>query len=371
MSRKIGILTFHKSNNCGSVLQAYALQQTLNKFNFENEIINFSNENQENMYALFRKIRTYKDILANLATAVLYSKFKSHFQDYENFRNTYLTVSTQKFKQTEDLKNIEYDILISGSDQVWNINCPDADDAYYLCFDDDSKKIAYAPSFGAINPLERAKDPQKYINYLNKFDWLSIRENNGKKWIYDMTQRHAEVLLDPTMLLTADEWNTVIKIQPPTENYIFYYAFNYSKEVNKIVMDISSKYNMPVYILDIKSWVKRVWRDGIKITEHSGPDTFLSYIKNAKLVVTTSFHGTVFSILYKKKFWFVDSSMHNPNDDRTYTLLKQLDFFDRCITTDMIPKLDIMSEIDYSKHDSMLCSLRNKSIEWLKNAINE
>lgn len=372
MKDTIGIITFHDANNCGSILQAYALQYTLEKkIGKKSEIINFSNAEQKNMYALFRKVHKINDLLSNIATIVFYPKFKRHYIDYQNFKKEHYCLSQKSYTSSQELQSMDkYFCLIAGSDQVWNLNCPDADDVYFLSFNEDVKKIAYAPSFGANNPNEYSSNPEKYKSYLKSFDWLSVRENNGKKWIKEATGRDIPVLLDPTLLLDKTEWDSVCEKDYPKTDYIFYYAFNYSDENNRLVKEIAQKYNMPVYILDIKSWVKAAAKYGIKITDRSGPGFFLTYIKHAKMVFTTSFHGTVFSVIFKKKFWFFDSAIHNPDDDRVYTLLEQLNLRHRLIKTDNCSDINIMEEINFDDCYSRLEKLKETSIAWLKNAIN-
>lgn len=371
---KIGIMTFHASNNCGSMLQAYALQNILKKeLGEESEIINFSNENQQDMYALFRKMDSFKDVGINIATSVFYNKFKKHYKDYKKFMNKDLKLSEASYVTSEELKNMteKYDILITGSDQVWNIKCKDADDAYYLNFAKNVKKIAYAPSFGATNIIEESDDTEKYKNYMMDFKALSCRENNGSKWIKKLTGRDAPVLLDPTLLLNSSEWDKLINTAESDKKYIFYYAFKYSDEVNAKVKMISEKTKMPVIIMDVKWWLKKGIKNGFKISKDGGPLEFLRLVRNASLVLTTSFHGTVFSIIYNKKFWFLDSSMHNKNDDRAFTLLESVGLENRMVDVKNADNIDIMKEIDYSEPNKKLQKLQQKSINYLKENIKD
>lgn len=375
---KIGIMTFHASNNCGSMLQAYALQKTLeNKFKAEVEIINFSNENQRDMYALFRKIDSFKDLRLNIVTGLFYTRFKTHYEDYREFLKDYLKLSKGDYHTSDELKEIvqQYDILITGSDQVWNILCRDADDAYYLNFAQNVKKIAYAPSFGATNILKVAKNVEKYKNYLEDFSALSCRENNGSKWIEELVGKEVPVLVDPTLLLDSEQWNCLIQNEEESVledgNYIFYYAFNYSEEVNKQVKMISEQLHMPVYILDVKSWIKKAAKFGFKVTRHSGPLEFLRLIKNAALVVTTSFHGTVFSLIYHKKFWFIDSKMHNKDDDRAYTLLHAVKMDDRMVKREEMGQVEVMQEVNYEEYENKIKQMKDKAINYLEEAIKD
>jgi len=371
---KIGIITFHESNNCGSMLQSYALQKTLDRMGYNNEIINFSNKEQQHMYALFRKPRSLKDIALNIVTVLFYPRFQCHYENYKSFLRDWLVLGKTRYTTTQQLKDNtgDYDAYITGSDQVWNTTCPDGDEAYYLNFVSDKLKIAYAPSFGATCLLEEEKEPEKYIKYLKDFDYISIREDNGAKWIYEMTGQRVPVLLDPTMLIGRNEYAKMADRETGIkEKYIFYYAFRYSEEVNQVVRAISKQLHMPVYIIDAKSWIKKGARFGFRLTKKSGPLVFLKMIAEAQLVLTTSFHGTVFSIVNHKKFWFIDSSMHNANDDRAITILKMFGLEERMVTGDELLKKDVMSKVMYTYADQQLKVMQNKSLEFLKEALGQ
>lgn len=367
---KVGIMTFQGSNNCGSMLQGYALTEKINTFEgVKGEVINFSNLEQQDMYALFRKVDSLKDFGLNIVTLLFYKKFKGHFNDYKSFLKKYIKLSNEFIYETEKLKEIvdNYDAFIAGSDQVWNIKCRDFDDAYYLSFvGENKKKIAYAPSFGSTNMAKL--NINKYNNYIKSFDALSIRENNGAKWIKELTGRDAQVLLDPTFLLTKEEWFELAKDMDLNikQEYIFYYAFNYSDEVNKIVKKFSKETGLPVIMMDAKSWVKKASKYGFKLSDKSGPLAFLNLMKNAKYVFTTSFHGTVFSILFEKKFWFIDSSMHNADDDRAETILRRLGLMDRMKKTNDMCNIKIDKDIDFRPVNKVLEIEREKSINYLK-----
>lgn len=372
---KVGIMTFQGSNNCGSMLQGYALTKKINCLKgVEGEIINFSNLEQQDMYALFRKMDSLTDIGINIFTILLYKKFSTHFRDYKEFLKNELKTSDKLISKTEDLKLItnNYDAFIAGSDQVWNINCKDFDDAYYLSFvGNDKKKIAYAPSFGSTNMAKL--NIRKYNDYMRSFDAISIRENNGSKWIKELTGREAPVLLDPTFLLTKEEW---LKLSDKMEykikgEYIFYYAFSYSDEVNKVVKKFSKETGLPVIIMDAKSWVKKGAKYGFKLSERSGPLAFLNLMKNAKYIFTTSFHGTVFSILFEKNFWYIDSAMHNSDDDRAETILEKFGLMERIKKSEKMMSTPINTPIDYTIAIERLNIEREKSMNYLKSNLIE
>jgi len=374
MKKKIGIITFHASHNCGSMLQALALQRKVDQLaNTKSEIIDFSNKRQQRMYSIFVNPKNLKEFIKNILSIPFYGKLKKHYNSHLNFIKNYFNLTEMSYETQEQLKNLNgyFEYWICGSDQIWNITCGDADDAYFLNFVTEGIKIAYAPSLGAINIVEKADNIEKYKKYISEFSALSIRELNGKRRIEELVNRNVELLLDPTLLMLPEEWDEYISQKLYDYNYIFYYAFHYSPEVNKIVKSISKNLKIPVIILDVKAWgIKGIFLNGFKISKEFGPIAFLNLIKNANLVLTTSFHGTVFSVLYKKKFWYISSSMHNKDDDRAITLLNQVNLTERLVNINEIEMDNILSEIDFSKTTQSLNRQRQNSINFLKKSLN-
>lgn len=375
---KIGIVTFHASDNCGSVLQTFALQNVLkNKFNTDSEVIDFSNDGQKSMYRPFWKVTGVKSIIKNALWATVYSDIKRQILAYESFRDKYLKLSSDSFSNCGELVclNDQYDKFITGSDQVWNIKCLDADDAYYLSFADDDKKYAYAVSFGANNPFI-GDEGEHYSNLVKRFKKISVRENNARKWIKDVLKKDIQICLDPTLLLDEKQWAEYIDIGDEpiiNEKFIFYYCFSISEHIARFLHQVSKKYNMPVYFLEPKEWALRCcWKNNIKLVGKYGPEVFLNLMKNAEIVFTTSFHGTVFSAIFHKKFWYIDSGYNDPEkDDRAISILNQLGLYDRYKTTDFLLSADLDATVDYKETDRRLEELKEESFAYLKEIIDE
>lgn len=372
MDKKFGIMTFHQSYNCGSILQALALEKIIETCGYEAECINFSNIGQKNMYSILDTRNNFKAFLKNIVLRWNYQVIKKHFEDYQFFIDSFLKVSKESYTYTEELVGIEenYTGLIAGSDQVWNVKCYDADKAYFLSFAKNIKKIAYAPSLGAIDLRTTEVDISEYKKYLQDFDYLSCREKNGQSIIHEITNMNVELIADPTLLFKKEEWNKMV----PTEDYIgkpfiFYYAFLYPDEVNKCVQKIAREKKFDVFIMDAKAYyLNALWRYGFKLTDQGGPREFIYRIKNSSIVLTTSFHGTVFSALYHKSFLFLNSSMHDKTDDRAITILQQLGLEKRYVSFDEVSN-QIDEEIDYRIVDKNIEKLRQESVQYLKNAL--
>ena len=236
-----------------------------------------------------------------------------------------------------------------------------------------SKKAAYSPSLGGNNLNEVVKDTQKYRRLLNEFDFISVREPNGKKWLEQLIGREVPIIADPTLLLSHEEWLQSFSIPQMDEKFIFNYAFFHNRpEANAAIQKISEKMGMPVYVLDSKSWAAyRLDKYGIKRYKMTGPIAFLTLMENAEWVLTQSFHGTLFSAMFHKNFWsYRAPSVNKPGDDRAIAILKQLGLADRYQVIDDLPNQNFTKTIDYANTDALISKLRNDAFSYLDKIMN-
>lgn len=372
MNKKVGIMTFHRSHNCGSILESFAMQKAVTNLGYEAELINFSSDGQRDMYRVFSKQYKIKKIIKNILVLPLFLTLKRHYNNYADFIEKHLRVSSGDYRIESDLKNIKdnYDIFLAGSDQIWNITIPDYDISYFLSFTE-KKKIAYAPSFGAKNILDNSSNPEIYCNLLKKFSHLSIRENNGKKWIRNMIGVDVPVVLDPTLLIDKKEYDTLERESGIRGDYIFYYSPQYKKDINKFVKRISKKYKLPVIVWNSKEYIiKGLYRHGFKMAYEQDPGVYLNLIKNAKLVITTSFHGSIFSSLYHKDFWVIKNGGMYGEDDRVITLLDEIGMSSRLIEPNFNSDYNYFKATDYSSFNGNLDTLKKESLKYLKGALD-
>ncbi|MBS6161159.1 MAG: polysaccharide pyruvyl transferase family protein [Firmicutes bacterium] len=375
---KIGLITFHASNNCGSMLQAFALQTVLkDKLNVENELIDFSNIGQKEMYKPYWKVTGIKSVIKNALWFTVHNQIKKQIVEYEQFSDKYFDISEQSYETTKELEKVngKYSKYITGSDQVWNICCMDADDAYYLSFVEDGKKYAYAVSFGANNPFVLNKGDY-YKTLVEKFDGISVREANAKKWIGQALNINVPICLDPTMLLNQEEWERYIDIGQEAiipGQYIFYYCFSISQTIAKFLRETSKRLKMPVYFLEPKEWALRCcWKDSIKLVGKYGPEVFLNLMKNATVIFTTSFHGTAFSTIFHKNFWYIDSGNNDlDKDDRAVSFLTQLGLMERYRTVDYLKNHELIDKPDYNRVDYKWNELVEQSMKYLEKVVND
>ena len=368
--KKVGIITFHNSYNCGSMLETYAMQEIIKKGGLEPEIINFSSKGQINLYRAWFINNSIKNILKNILVAPHINHIKNNNDKYIEFQRKYFNLS-RFTNDSNTLKDDDYDTVISGSDQIWNITIDDYDDAYFLNWVKSAKKVAYSPSFGSKNILKYSDNPDKYKNFILSYDAVSVRENNGKKWIKDLTQLDVPVLSDPTLLLSREDYeNLVAKDVDEKSDYIFFYSPGFDNAICKYVKEVANKYNMRVITWSSKSYyVKNIKKYGFELPKYENPEMYLYLIKNAKLVFTTSYHGTIFSTIFKKKFYTIKNGGMYGDDDRVITLLKQINLMDRLIPYEFDKNFDYMNEVNYKKSEEKLIDLKMKSIKFLTDSV--
>ncbi|MDR0979389.1 MAG: polysaccharide pyruvyl transferase family protein [Lachnospiraceae bacterium] len=368
----IGLITFHAAHNCGSIMQAFALQTKVKQLGYNCEIIDFSNKGQKELYEIFSKRKTLKKYVRNLVLYPHKRRLKLHFKNYEDFIRKNLILSSKKYEEYKELESekFNYDTFVCGSDQIWNVTIKDYDDAYFLPFVKDKPKIAYAPSFGAKNIEKHVQDIDKYRKYLNDFNFLSVREQNGQKWINNITGKTVQVILDPTLLINREIYDKLERTSNIIDDYIFYYAPNYKKDIDKFVKEISKKYNLKVIAWNTKDYIlKGLKYKGFELAKEQDPGIYLNLIKNAKIVITTSFHGTIFSSIYRKNFWTIKNGNMYSDDDRVITLINQLGLTERLIEPKFDDKWDYFQKVDYTKYNNNIDGLKKQSLEYLELAL--
>lgn len=365
---KIGIVTFHASYNCGSILQCEALVQILKSRHQDVQVINYSNKGQQNLYSVFLPNTSIKNVIKNLLCVRDISVIKSHFKQYASYITNTLPLSGKLIQDHDELLQLPpYDALIAGGDQVWNVNIDDFDTAYFLDFNNSAYKFSFSPSLGAQN-INESSHKNEYRSLLMKFDDISCREVNGKNWLEELTDRSVSLVADPTLLLTREEWTGLIQNQMDLpEKFIFYYAFAYSPANNEAVERLAAQYDIPVVVIDAKQWFIRNLRKykHFRLSDKTGPDAFLNLMKLSTFVLTTSFHGTVFSLNFGKQFLYIETKNHNKNDDRTSFILEQMGLKDRYLEPDLITAEALEKKISRQKVTDELAILRNHAENFL------
>lgn len=328
---KVGIITFHASFNYGSMLQALALQTFLAKLGHDVEIINFRQKSQKLGYgkplsfsSLPNAKRSVKRMLAPATIRPLYRKW--HL--FNDFMHKWLNL-TNEYSTLDDLRqaDLKLDALITGSDQIWNTTVFDFSEAYFGTFvDGNTAKIAYAPSMG---PAPESQDVGYLKKLLNGYKAVSVREERTKRFLESNgICGNVSVVLDPTMLLDATDYEVLYGKKPLVDGqYIFYYTpgFGPRHEFLREAAYIGKRLNLPVVCDNCYTPGALRGYDNVRPHIATGPAEFLNLVKNATVVCGASFHLMVFSILFRKDFYCMNGDI----DSRMNNLMRTLRMDDR------------------------------------------
>ena len=373
---KVGILTlYYKNYNFGGQLQAYALQKFLrnNSVNCEQICFQKSFRRKRNSNRSIKKI--LKGVVWNILNIFVNRMLKKRYMNFQKFSESIPhTNNIYTFDNIEELKNY-YDCFICGSDQIWNDTFNSKEDLLVYCLDfvNDKRKISYAASIGS-NELS-SEQANLFRECLNKFDAISVRENTAKKLLESLISKEIITVLDPTLLLSAEQWNTICK-EPDKckqEPYLFAYLLGRDKKQRKIASDIAKIMKLKLWTIPHVYGNMRTCDIGFGDIKDfsSGPAEFIGLIKNANLVITDSFHAVVFSIIFHKPFFvFKRNSDNDPKsmNSRIIDFLSELGLERRIINSNDINLNDI--DIDYNQADKILEEKRSLCIEFLKNSLN-
>lgn len=364
--KKIGILTLSSSDNCGSLLQTYALQTYIEKYLGEKvEIIDYSFAKSRLMYDVIpRNFFIHpRDTFFRLMSLKQLNKQKA---DYNTFRRKFIHYSEKTFRNEKELRTVSgrYETVICGSDQVWNVLMSDFDHAFFLDWVKSSKKIAYAVSLGG-NRLLDGYNKKQLESIMDSYHAISVREQTGKIQIENVSHKNVTVCLDPTLILKKDDWNRIVGAPICNESYIFYYSYAYSdKKLNRIVQQYAEKNGKKVIVINASKWYRqRVNEYGFELCEDGGPQAFLNLMKYADKVFVQSFHGVIFSYIYEKDFFFLDDHTDLSLEPRIESILSLLDMKSRVVRS----VDDIVDEhIDYNRDNDRLNSEKIVSEAFLR-----
>lgn len=300
--KKIAIITYHRSNNYGSVLQAYALSKYLNTQGARLNVIDYHSEKQDKLYKTFESVKGLMSVARNIQTFFYLKSIKLRKKKFDEFLKNNFSL-TKEYVNVSDIsaENDNYDLFICGSDQIWNTSCDDFSKAYTLDFvKDKSKCVSYAASIG--KKFIKPEDEDFFYAQLKDFYKLSLREKDGVDEIKRITGRgDVSMVSDPVTLLDKNDWNELIKdVKALNKKYILAYFIGDVPFMRDFVKRLAKIKRLPIIVIN-KNLRDMLYRN--KKRYGTGPKEFLALIKNAEYVVSDSFHATVFSIIFKKQFF--------------------------------------------------------------------
>lgn len=354
----VGILTFPNSPSFGASLQMLGLCKAITDLGFQTEIINYTNRYMQKKEHIHTERKTLlKAILSPIHSAP--SKIKFH-----SFEKTMPLFPAKSFCDRQRLADLahRYDYLVCGSDQVWNPLITNADMSYFLDFcNDANKKVAYAPSFGLTElPPEHA---EPVARALKDFAHLSVREMGAKDLVKQLSGRDCPVVVDPSMLVDPAYWKSIAKRpRKLPERYIAKFIFNPSQSVDAFIDGLHRDSGLPV--LEIGGGLFSPLRNR-SCTGALRPDEWLSVIDHADYVVTDSFHGAAFSLIFGKELFI---SMASSTNSRLLTLSSTFQLEDHVLHS---PAFSKEARLNYSKIHEIMRSKRAESLSYLQRCLSK
>lgn len=377
-NKRIAVINRTNFKNYGSVLQCFALCEAIKQLGYESEIVWVNGGISDHYDIRFRKI--FSSMLTLLVNPGLLNELKRNIKSinatviseetdrlFNQFVNNYINRSFYTTRQlTRIARSNYYDVFICGSDQIWNPHSLYLDPLLFLQFAPKNKRIAYAPSLGCEEIP--AHNKKKLSRYVKSISYVSIRETKGAMLLHDLIGVNYPVVCDPTLLLDSNFWNNYTE-DNRKNNYVLCYFLNVPSEiVQKQIEEFAGQNNKTMILLNSKfdamtcSKLKILYPD-------CGPCEFLGYVKNADYIFTDSYHGMLFSIIFKKNFASIERDYKEYNQSsRQISILEELGLRERYgkyFTEQM------KNQISYSDVYKKLGYFRQKSIEYLKNSIEK
>ncbi|HCA04779.1 MAG TPA: polysaccharide pyruvyl transferase family protein [Ruminococcaceae bacterium] len=365
--KTVAFITRHIVANYGSVLQAYATQEAIKKLGCKSVCIDYFRTDELPRNLVATRLSTSKWNKNPLTRAVfmltqkpVYSLADKRFEQYRKI----VDVTETQYNSLSELENNlpPADVYMTGSDQVWNtVVCGDLDPAYFLSFvPGEKRKVAYAASFGGKLD-EKQLDEIKPM--LKEYNAISVREDSGVKLLEQMNI-NAEQVLDPTFLLDRTEWEKLIPDKKTDEKYALVYQLHPNREFDKYAKAYAKKHGLKLY--RISHCFHHAVRSG-KFVLCPPLGEFLSYIKNAQVLLTDSFHGTAFAIGLNTPFLDILPSSYS---ERISSILSLIGYENRILKN--YNDFETAAEpIDFDRVNEIIAAQRIKSYGILKKMIGD
>lgn len=385
MNKKIGIVTTFWSKNYGAALQAFAMQTFLENNGYETLFINYQEsriikpkesswskiKNAINEHRVISLCNSFKVRINSYIWEKKYQKkIAIRESAFENFVDRYLNIGDKCNNLDEVKKNyINIDCFVCGSDQIWNPLVYGFSDFHFLSFVEDKKRIAYAPSIAKTTLTD--EECKNIIKKIEKFDAVSVRESASEKRLCEyLPSLNIRTVLDPTFLISRETWNNYFKnIIKSNEKYILVYLLSYNQfdeHVFQIINKIATEKKLKVIELPFSekiSFKSVKWEKRFNVS----PAEFMSFLINAEIIVTNSFHATALSIINNKEFYVVSNSEKHETQSRIDNILEIFNLTSRYIKGSEVEK----SHINYESVNNIKNSLIEKDKKWFLKSIEQ
>jgi len=346
LTKRAGIITFHNAENYGAALQTYALMKTLQGLGCDTEVVDYRNR------GVFKR-----NLIKSLYYALTFQTPLKNIRIYRQFQRHYLQLSPRPYHTLAEFAADagRYDYLFFGSDQIWNPDLSNGfDPLYFGQFSTPAKKIAYAASVGKD---QLTSEERQTINRLiQNFDAVSVREET----LLPLLDGEVECVVDPCMLLAGEAWDHIAGETKMDSEYILVYQLFPNKTLLQAALQFARDQNMRVAL--ISPYPTFQGRGQVVKLGRISPTDFLAYYRHAHLVLSDSFHGTLFSILFHKPFYTL---LPAAKTGRITSLLEKLNLSDRIIDQPVAE----LQPVDYSRVEPLLQAEIQRSLDYIRRSL--
>lgn len=367
----VGIITYHSAYNFGSALQAFATQSVIEQCGYGAEIVNYRMKSQRAHYRIIR-VTGPRAFINDLGMLSLYNQKVLRQERFEKFFSLFLNMG-EEFQNPEDFtRHTSFSTIVSGSDQIWNKHSNELKHVDwkfmnpYLLKDFEGKRVSYASSIADM----QGEELNHLKNELIRFESISMRESSGADKIGKLLHRRVATVLDPTLLLTRCDWDIRLSLNDlnNAKRYVLFYSLADRCVIEKYKSILEVYETSGFDVKYITPYAKVPFMEKFQNCLDFGPIEFLTALKNADVVITDSYHGTLFSINFHKDFYSINGLYSS--DIRKTEILQQLGLQNRISSWQSgFNDLD-KEEINYARVDEILKLKREESIQYLKKALD-
>lgn len=374
---KIGIITIHNSPSYGGSLQSYALYKYLYNLGHDIEIINLYRPTHEGYKASLHHQYNRTNVIErfkNTVKALLGIKTRKHpnsgyNKKFEEF-NSHIKLS-RSFDGVDSLyaNPPVYDVYITGSDQVWNPMQPYLIEPYFLTFvkDNNAIKVSYAASAGISRLLP--SEEKMFKLWIEQYDSVSVREEELKNYLGTFVNKKITRVADPSFLLDRRIWNENSANEAPSTPYILLFELAHNKDLVAFCKRTAQQAGIPLIVLGQNE--PECADNSYIVVNNAGPRQFINYIGNAEMVITDSFHGTVFSVIMEAKNFYAYIAPDNVKGSRITDLLKIFQIENHLLNQDLKQSWSELSnnKLDKTSLDKIYLREQKSSRDFLVNSL--
>lgn len=365
-------MTFNRSLNYGSAMQTFALWKAIESLGHETKVIDFEPMGQDKLYRVFDSPTSARAVAKNLRALPFASQLRRRKADFDSFLSGNVELTARRYAgEVPESVFAEFDAVVAGSDQIWNCKAVDFSVEFLLPRGRGFRRVAYAPSLNGTS----LAGVQGVARLLEGFDYLSAREESGSRDIEQIlgNGRTVSTVLDPTLLLGAEGFRQAESDAEVPGEYIFYYSVAFRRASLDYALNLAKVTGLPIISMFTCNGTYGAMiasRGKIRFLDYTAPGDFIRLIDSATYVVSDSFHGTAFSVIFGKRFTavraIVDGEPHH--DHRMENLLGQVGLMD-CVWEEG-SAFSLPAEWDRDAASRRLNEIRSTSLEYLKRALS-